>query len=250
MPQNTRTDLDTAELHQKSIYIIGGVTSLVTVALVVFAIAAFFIWPYKPGFTSTVSIFEMLQKDRLGGLMSMDLLMLVIVPFNIPLSLALYVALRRVNATYALGALILNLVAVGLLIQTRPLVELVLLSDKYAAATTEAARSHYLAAGEALLAVFSGTGWAVQNIFAILASLINCWLMLRTPAFSKFTAWFGIAINLIGLGFAIPVAGMVLLFLNTIGIVVWLPSLARDFFRLGRTPLPAWPGMARPGAPA
>ena len=227
-------EVETAKPRQKDIYIIGGITATTVAVLITFAIIAFFIWPYKPGFASAQSIFETLQKDRLGGLIALDLPMLVITPLNLLLYLAMYMALKRVNATYALIALILSLMAVVLLIPTRPLVELVTLSNSYAVATTQAARSQYLAAGEALLALFGGTAWMMASFFFPLAGLINSLLMLRTPLFHKATAYVGLGVCLVGLGFFLPAVGVGLLFLNTVGSVVWLGLMARDFFRLGR----------------
>ena len=165
--------------------------------------------------------------------MSLDLPMLLITPMNIFMFLGMYGALKKVNESYALVALILALLAVVLVIFSRPLVELVPLSEKYAAAATEAERQQYLAAGEALHALFNGTAWAVQTVLFMLAGLLNCWLMLRTTFFSRATAWCGIVISVIGLGFFIPTIGMILLFLNTIGSVIWCLLLARDLFRLG-----------------
>jgi hypothetical protein len=234
-------DPEIADPRWKDLYRIGGISSILLAASILFAILAFFIWPFKPGFTSTENIFVALQADRLGGLMSLDLPMLLIVPINILAFLAMYVALKRVNESYALIALVLALIAVVLLIPSRPLAEMVLLSDKYTVATSETEQTRYLAAGESLHALFNGTAWMAQTVFFIFAGLFNCLLMLHTRFFSKSTAWTGIIISLIGMGFFLPVIGMVLLFLNTIGSVFWFIMMARDFFRLERQ-IQALPG--------
>jgi hypothetical protein len=230
---NQGADTESVEPRWKDLYRIGGISCIIAAVLVIFAIIAFFIWPYKPGFTSTINIFTTLQNDRLGGLISLDLLMLVIVPLTILPSLALYVALKRVNESYALIALVLGVIAVASLIPARPLAELVFLSDKYAVATSEAARSQYLAAGEALLAVFSGTAWMVYNVFSVVSGLISSLLMLRSHSFSKTTAYVGIINSIAGFGFFIPVIGIILLFVSTIGTPIWYILIARTFFRLG-----------------
>jgi hypothetical protein len=224
---------DAADSRWKNLYRIGGITSLMAAILVIMAVIAFFIWPYKPGYTSTANIFTLLQRDRLGGLISLDLLMLVIVPMTILPSLALYVALKPVNESYALIALVLWLTAVGLIVPARPLAELVTLSEKYAAATTEGARSQYLAAGEALLALFSGTAWMLYNILSLVSGLISSCLMLRSKPFTKLTAYLGVINSIAGFGFLIPVVGPVLLFVSTVGTPIWYTLVARTFFRLG-----------------
>ncbi len=175
-----------------------------------------------------------LQKDRLGGLISLDLPMLLIVPLSILPSLAMYVALKRVNESYALIALVLALIAVATLIPARPLAELVSLSEKFATATSEAERGQYLAAGESLHSLFNGTAWIAQTVFFMLSGLINCLLMVRTRLFSKATAYVGIISNVAGLGFFAPVVGIALLFASTIVGVIWSILVGWDFLRLGR----------------
>jgi hypothetical protein len=228
------TNSEIPDPRWKDLYRIGGISSLLIAASILFAIVAFFIWPFKPGFTSTENIFQSLQVDRLGGLMSLDLMMLLIVLMNIFPFLAMYVALKQVNESYALIALILTLTAIVLLIPTRPLVEMVYLSDKYAMATTTAEKASYLAAGETLHTLFNGTAWVVQTVLFLVSGLINSLLMLRSRFFKNATAWTGIIISLIGAGFFLPVVGIILLFVNTIGSIIWFILLAPDFFKLTR----------------
>ena len=137
-------------------------------------------------------------------------------------------------------ALVVGLIAVVALIPARPIAELALLSDKYAAATTEAARSQYLAAGEALLAVFNGTAWMVCTVFLGVSGLISSLLMLRSDIFSKTTAYVGIIASLPGFGFFIPGLGVLLQFVATFGGVIWYVLIARAFLRLGRGESKAW----------
>jgi hypothetical protein len=225
---------ETPDPRWKDLYRLAGFSGLLMASSILFAVVAYFIWPYKDGFISIRNIFDAMQTDRLAGLISLDLPMLLIAPINILVFLALYVALKRVNESYALIALVLALVAVALVIQCRPLAELTALSDKYAAATDAAEKMQYLAAGEALRSYMNGTAWIIQTIFFMVAGLINSLLMLRARFFHKATAWTGIIISLIGMGFFLPVIGLLFLFLNTIGSIPWCLLVARDFFRLER----------------
>jgi hypothetical protein len=220
------------DLRYRTFYRLGGVASITIAVSIAFAVAAYFIWPYKGNTTSIESIFTLLQTDRLGGLISLDISMLLIAPINILMFLTIYTALRQVDEPIALIALVLALTAVGLVIACRPLIELSILSDHYAAATDPAEKLRYLAAGEVLLSSLDGTAWMMQTVFFMLAGLVNCLLMLRTTFFSKSTAWLGIVISAIGLGFFLPTVGLLFLFLNTFGSVPWCFLLARDLFRL------------------
>jgi len=238
MMKNTPSDLVEKNVEfdprYKTMYRLGGIASLVIAVSIVFAIAAYFIWPYKGNTTSIEAIFATLQTDRLGGLISLDISMLLIAPLNILMFLTIYAALKRENELAALSALIVALIAVTLVIVCRPLIELTVLSDHYAAATDPTEKLRYLAAGEVLRSSLDGTAWMMQTVFFMVAGLINCLLMLRTSSFSKATAWLGIINSLIGLGFFLPRVGLLFLFINTIGSVPWCFLLARDLFRLAK----------------
>jgi hypothetical protein len=224
----------TFDLRYKTLYRLGGIASILIAVLIVFAIGAYFIWPYTGNTTTIETIFSLLQTDRLGALISLDVSMLVIGPISMLLYLALYTALRQVDESVALVALVLNLLGVGLIIICRPLVELVMLSDQYAAATDAAEKMRLLAAGEVLRAQLDGTAWAMQTAFLMTAGLLNSSLMLRTRFFSKATAWLGIVISAIGLGFFLPAVGLLFIFINTIGSVPWCLLMAHYLFKIAR----------------
>lgn len=230
----------TFDSRYKSLYHLGGIASTLTAVLILFAIGAYFIWPYTANATTIKAIFSLLQTDRLGALISLDVSMLVIGPISMLLFLALYTALRQVDESVALIALVLNLLSVGLIIICRPLAELVILSDQYAAATDAAEKMRLLAAGEVLRTQLDGTAWIMQTAFFMIAGLVNSSLMLRARCFGKATAWIGIVISAAGLGFFLPGIGLLFLFFNTIGSVPWCLLVARDLFKIARAaPKPA-----------
>jgi hypothetical protein len=220
------------EPRYHTLYRLGALASLLVGISIVFAVAAYFIWPYKGNTTSVEALFTLLQTDRLGGLISLDISMLLVLPFNLLMFLALYAALRRADESLALVALSLALMAIGLVIVCRPLAELTLLSDDYAAVTDAAEKTRLLAAGEGLRRQLDGTAWAAQTAFYMLTGLLNSALMLRTRFFGKATAWLGIVISTLGLGFFLPGVGLLLLFVNTIGGVPWCLLLARDLSKI------------------
>ena len=96
MPQRI-SDPENSDPRWKGLYRIGGISSILVAAMIIFAIAAFFIWPFKPGTVTTENIFTVLQTDRVGGLMSLDLPFLITVLVNILPLLAIYAALKQKN---------------------------------------------------------------------------------------------------------------------------------------------------------
>jgi hypothetical protein len=219
----------------KSIFKYGSIAAVLSAVSILFAIIAYFIWPYKGNASSIEDILTVLQTDRIGGLIALDVSMLIIGPVTLLMFVALYIALRRVNEPVALVALIMNMMAIVLVIVCRPLAELVMLSEQFALATDSVEKSRILAAGELLRLQLDGTAWAIQTAFLMIAGLINNTLMLRTKHFKKRTAWTGIVISAIGLPFFLPEIGLIFFFFNTIGSIPWCIFVATDLFKISRT---------------
>jgi hypothetical protein len=78
--------------------------------------------------------------------------------------LALYVALRRISESFMAVATALYFVAIAVYFVSNTVFETLSLSDKYAAATTDAQRAVYLAVGQAMLATFEGTAFHVRYV--------------------------------------------------------------------------------------
>jgi len=217
----------------KDLYKIGGISIIITTVLIIFAIVAFFIWPYSPAENTTADILTTLHNDIWKGLFSLDLVMLITMLVNIFPLLALYVSLKNVNESYALIALVLALIGVATIISARPLQEMVILSKKYSLAKTEIERNIYLASGETYLTLFDGTAWLIQTVFLMLSGLINALLMLKSNIFNKTTAWIGIIASVLGFGFLIPKIGVGFLFLNTILTIPFYILVACVFIKIG-----------------
>ena len=188
-------ETDKSSSRWKDLYIVGGICGILMSVLTVLAIVIYFIWPYQPGLTSPADIFATIQNSKFNGLMSLDFFMFVITFITIPFFLALYVSTKQANESYALIALVFGLISCVLAFIMRPIAEMFYLSGQYTAATTDVARSQYLAAGEALSALFNGTIWILYFITFSVELLISSLLMLRIKAFSKTTAYLGILIN-------------------------------------------------------
>jgi hypothetical protein len=234
--QNQVLGVEIPNTRWKDLYRIGFFACTAFPVFIALAVIAYFIWPYSPGFASVADIFADLQNNRLGGLVSLDLSVVVLLPVSILEMLALYAALKRINESYALIAMVLGLTGVALWLMSKPLVEMVYLSNQYAAATSEAERSLYLAAGEALSAIFSGTAWMLSQFLISISGGISCLLMLRSNLFSRATAYIGLALTILGVCFWIPGIGPILSLLATISGVIWYALMARDFYRLGWGP--------------
>lgn len=105
----------------------------------------------------------------------------------VPIYLALYAALRQAGKAFMAIAAAFGLVGIAVYLASNPAFSMLSLSSQYAAATTEVQRSLFMAAGQAMLALYHGTALQVSYAIFSLAGLIISAVMLRSTIFSKAT---------------------------------------------------------------
>lgn len=213
-----------------SLYRLGAVAALLMVLLIPIESAIFIIWPPP---STAADYFALFQHNWLLGLLSLDLMYLLVNTLMIPIYLALAVALRRTSPAWIVTALTLSLVGVAAFYAGKPAFEMLGLSTHYARATTDAQRAMFLAAGEAMLAIHNGTAFDAYYILNAVALLIFSAVMLRSTIFSKANAYLGFLSG--GLMLVPSTAG-------TIGVAfalgslvpwtIWLVLFARTLFQL------------------
>ena len=183
--------------------------------------------------------FDLLQHRRVVGLLRLDLPTVAVLPLYYLLFLGLYAALKQSDRANALLSTILAFAGVTLVLATPTALSMIPLSDKFAAATTEAARAQLLAAGEAIMAadIWHATGAILGGVLLQCGAVLISVVMLRGGAFSKTTAWLGIVMH--GLdgahilcGQFVPVSGFVLLAIAGPLYPVWFFLVGRSLLRL------------------
>jgi hypothetical protein len=141
---------------------------------------------------------------------------------------------RRANESAMVVAVAITLMATVFHLTSNTAFEMLSLSQGYAAATTEAQRAMFLAAGEATLAAYNGTAFHVSYILGYVAKIVIGAVMLRSSVFGKPTAYIGIVAGLVGFGIYVPSIGLFLSILSVLLIAVWNFLIARGLFRLGQ----------------
>jgi hypothetical protein len=215
----------------RSLYLIAGVAALVVVASLPVAVYVFVAWPPP---TSVTDWFNFLQSNKLAAVVDLDLVMLIDQVLFVPIILALYVVLRRANEPLVLLGTAGSLIGGVLVIVAREAtLALPMLSDQYAAATTDVQRSVLLAAGQTLLTTFNGTAFSIGYTLIGLSGLVLTGVMLRSSAFSKATAYSGVAMYALGVvPPTIGTLGVVLSLMSLAPLVPFQILLARRFFQL------------------
>jgi hypothetical protein len=188
--------------------------------------------------------FSLFENNWFLGLRNLGLLNIIITVSGIPAFLALYGAHRHINQAYAMLAMIISFIGVGVFLATNRALPMLELSHQYAAATTDAQRAMLAAAGQAMLAVGKshspGTwlGFFLSEIAGFIISVV----MLKGTIFSKTTAYAGI----VGFSFllvfdivssfalALADAAIGLAMIGGLLSMAWYILLARRLFQLGR----------------
>jgi len=226
------TDAETADSIWKNLYKVGGAAALIIVVFTVIQIIVFVTWPPP---STVIGWFTLFQSNSLLGLLDMDLLLVVDQVLMGLVFLTLYAALRRASPSFMAIALTAGLVGIAAYFASSTACNMLSLSDQYAAATTEAQKSMFLAAGQAMLAIYQGTAFDVSYVLEGVALLIIAVVMLRSNIFGRVTASVGILLGVMSL--VPPTAGMIGLLFSLGSLVpleIWLTLIARRLFQLGQ----------------
>ena len=192
------------------------------------------IWP-----VSALDWFALFQENRFVGLALFDLFDLVNYALVGLIFLALYGALRDVSQSGMLVAAACGFVGIAVYFASNQTFAMLDLSERFAAATSEAERGMFMAAGEALLAIHKhGSGIQLSLFLLLLAGLIISIVMLRSEIFNKGTAIVGILANGFGLGYfiALPFIPEYIWLFPTISApfrMIWYILIAIRLFQLG-----------------
>lgn len=222
---------ETMESAWKPLFKIGGWAAASMALIYPLQIVVFMI---APPADSAIGWFELFQSNKLLGLLSFELLFIFYGVLSIPLTIALFVALKRTDPSLTAIYLALSLIGTAMLFAARPAFEMLSLSNQYAAATTEAQRSLYLAAGEATMADFKGTAFQVSYFLGSITGLIVSVVMLKSNIFSKGIAYLRIASSIFDFGILIPVIGTYISIFSVLFLLAWNVMIARRFFQLGK----------------
>ena len=214
----------------KWLYRMGGVAALLAVVVTLLHSGVYAVVGLP---TTALEWFALFESNALGGLLAFELLMVIYVLLYVPVVLALYVALRRASPSLTVVFVALSLIGVVAFIVARPAFEMLTLSDAHAAATTDAQRASYLAAGESTLAVFHGTAFWVSYLLGSISGLILAAVMLRTAVFSRATAYLRIASSLLDFGLFVPTIGLYIALGSVLCLVAFNILIARRLLQLG-----------------
>jgi hypothetical protein len=216
---------------------IGGVAALLLIVYSLAMMVQMVVLGGQPA--SAAQAFDLLQHHRVVALLRLDLPTILVMPLYYLLFLGLYSALRKSDRTNTLLSTVLAFAGLTLVLSTPTALSLVPLSDRFAAATSDAARNQLLAAGEAIMAadIWHSTGAILGGVLVQCGAVLISVVMLRGGVFSKTTAWLGIVMHALDLGHIVggqfvPVAGIVLMAIAGPLYPVWFFLVGRRLLKL------------------
>jgi len=121
MTQVHQAEEKIADAGRSNLFWFGGIAAITVLTIMVVSVVGYIIWPYTAGTTPTLEIFNLIQTNLWAAIIALDLGHSISNLVSILIYLALYIALKRVNKTFALTALVLGLVATATLIASRNL---------------------------------------------------------------------------------------------------------------------------------
>lgn len=232
---------------RRPLYRVGAVAALVVAALTVAGVVTYVVWSPPQG--TVAEWFALFQRSPLAGMLGLDLPVLLSLLANIPVVLALGLALSRSGPALMAFAGTLAAVPVTTHLSSSRLFEMLALSGPYARATTDAGRATLEAAGQAMLTTYLGAaagpsplpGWNDQGtafnlsfvLWAVAAVLLSA-LMRRDGSFGQVAGPLGIVGHALARGLFLPGVGVWLSLLSLPLLLVWYLLIARGLFGWGR----------------
>jgi hypothetical protein len=244
---NQIKDLQIPGNNPRSIYILGGYTTLIVILFTLLDIVAGSILGGNLSAIPATSIgrFSQFQDNWLIGLYNLDLLNIINQIIFIPSFFALYVALGHENKFPATLALIFFLVGTTVFITTNSALPMWELSKKYATETFAMQKNLYAAAGEAMIArgAHGSPGSFIGFVLPNIAGIIISFLMLSGKLFNKTTAILGIAGSILIVTYlflvtfvpAVKQMAMIFAMPGGLMLLAWMIMFTIRLFQLGIT---------------
>jgi len=173
---------------------IGGYASLLTLLLAVFELLITF-WPggNEEGLNTIVDWFDFFQENPFMGLRTLGLVNFGLISLGVVVMVALYGVLHKTSGGWVMLAAVLSFMSAGVFFATNRAFPMLVLSNQYAAATSDTQRAMLEAAGTVMIAVGQShaPGTFMAYILGSLSSIIIAFVMLRSDFFSNSTAYVG-----------------------------------------------------------
>ena len=213
----------------RGLVVVGAWAALASVALIVVQIVVYVVWPPPE---TTVGFFELLVDSPVLGLLSLDALYVLSNLLAYLIYLALAVALWRVSRSAVVVALAFGTLGMAAYMTSPRPVEMLALAQAHASAGP-AEQVALIAAGDGMVATWTGTAFDVYYFFNLVTLLVLAVLMYRSAVFTRATAGWGlVAAVLMAVPSNFGVVGMAFALASLVPWAVFAVLVARRLLRL------------------
>lgn len=167
--------------------------------------------------------FELYNQNPVLGLLSLDFLYLFNNMILVIVYLALFILLFQKRPVTALLALILGLIGIACYYPSNPAFEMLTLSKQYFQALPEQ-QTMYLAAGEAVMAGYTGTTFNAYYVLSTISLLLFSYAIIKSHLLKRSVGFWGLAS---GIFMIIPSsAGMLGMIFSLLSLIPWAVFVA------------------------
>lgn len=227
----------TIESNWKPFILAGAVSCLV---FLIYSIVTMILLITLGGQPETVQeCFSLLQKNKIIGLIRLDILTILIMPLYLIIFYALYGTMKKSKEPAIQFWTILTFIGIILTLATPSAYSLINLSNKYEIATDPVIKNQLIAAAEALRAsdMFNMTGAILGGIFIQIGALAISILMLKNTIYSKTIAIIGIITHTLDLshiilGFVNSQLGTIIMAIAGPLYLIWFPMIGIKFVKI------------------
>lgn len=199
------------------------VAQFLSLAMLIIIPIQIIIYVIAPPPDTVKGFFELYSQNTFLGLLSLDFLYLFNNLIIVIIYLALFVLLFHEKPVTVLLALILGLIGIACYYPSNPAFEMLTLSSKYFHALPDQ-QTIYLAAGEALMAGYTGTTFNVYYVLSTICLLLFSYAILKSPKFKKTAGLWGLAS---GFFMIVPSsAGILGMVFSLLSLVPWIVFIA------------------------
>lgn len=213
------------------LYRIAQYLSLVMLILIPLQIVVFIISPPP---TTVKGFFELYQQSPFLGLLSLDFLYLFNNAIIAVIYLALFILLYKEKPVTVILAFMLGLIGIACYYPSNPAFEMMTLSHQFTQALPEL-KSIYLAAGEAVMASYTGTTFNAYYVLSTLCLLLFSYAILKSRHFHKSVGLWGLVS---GFFMIVPSSagkiGMIFSLLSLVPWVIFVTLLMNKFYKLAK----------------
>lgn len=231
----------TVDSRWQGLYKLGGVVALINAVLLLGEIVVYAVLPRT---STALGHFELFHDNWLAGLLSLDLLGMISYLLFVPMILAFYVVLRRTSEAVMAVAAAFFFIGIADFFATNTAFPVLSLSNQYAAATTDAEKAMFLAAGQTMFTLFNENAFLVSYVIVSATWTMISSVMLWSNVFNRITAYAGILAGAAGivavvLEHILPMntlfVAISLYFAAIVFLFIWVVLAGRRLYQLSTT---------------